>query len=144
MKKKAIITAMTLTASATVIPATPVYASPVALSDSQLDAVSGKDNTSTVRGVDTTVIGGLKNIAGNVQVGYYQWDDDHETDASLNKGGNVQSGEHSMVQQYAMVMANQVAWGGASQSITINSGAGASVGGSQTLEDWWIMYLGGF
>lgn len=142
MKKKAIITAITLTASATVIPAIPLYASPVALSDSQLDAVSGKANTSTVEGFDTTAITGLNDVAGSIQVGYYQWDDTHSNDKSLNKAGNVQSGDNSMVQQAASVIANELAWGGASQSVTTNTDA--SVGKTQLVESWWIMYLGGF
>ena len=103
--------------------------------------VSGKSNTSTVGGVDTTTISGLTSVAGNVQVGYYQWDDDHSADTSLNKGGNLQSGDLSMVQQNATVLANQMAWGGASQSVTTNN---ADIGANQELTSWWIMYLGGF
>jgi len=121
--------------------ALPAFAGPLAVSDSQLDAVSGKDNTSSVGGVDTTAITGVVGVAGNVQVGYYQWDDNHSADASTNKGGNIQSGDNSMVQQNATVAANQMAWGGASQSITTNN---ADVGNDQKLTSWWIMYLGGF
>ena len=119
----------------------PAFAGPLALSDSQLDTVSGKANTSTVGGTDTTAISGLSSVAGNVQVGYYQWDDNHAGDQSQNKGGNLQSGDNSMVQQNAAVMANQMAWGGASQSVTTSS---SDIGNDQTLTSWWIMYLGGF
>ena len=119
----------------------PAFAGPLALSDSQLDTVSGKANTSTVGGTDTTAISGLSSVAGNVQVGYYQWDDNHAGDNSQNKGGNLQSGDNSMVQQNAAVMANQMAWGGASQSVTTSS---SDIGNDQTLTSWWIMYLGGF
>jgi hypothetical protein len=125
----------------TIASALPAYASPLAVSDSQLDNVSGKDNTSTVAGTDTTTVSGLSSVAGNVQVGYYQWDDNHSADSSTNKGGNVQSGNNSMVQQNAAVAANQMAWGGASQSITTNN---ADIGANQELTSWWIMYLGGF
>jgi len=121
--------------------ALPAFAGPLALSDSQLDTVSGKANTSTVGGTDTTAISGLSSVAGNVQVGYYQWDDNHAGDQSQNKGGNLQSGDNSMVQQNAAVMANQMAWGGASQSVTTSS---SDIGNDQTLTSWWIMYLGGF
>jgi len=124
----------------TMASALPTFASPLALSDSQLDGVSGKANTSTVGGTDTTAVTGVI-AAGNVQVGYYQWDDDHSGDKSTNKGGNLQSGNNSMVQQNAAVMANQMAWGGASQSITTNN---ADIGANQELTSWWIMYLGGF
>ena len=116
-------------------------AAPSVLSDSQLDSVSGKDNVSSVAGVDTTTISGLSSVAGNVQVGYYQWNDNHAADQSTNKGGNIQSGDTSMVQQNAAVLANQMAWGGASQSVTTSS---SDVGNDQTLTSWWIMYLGGF
>lgn len=119
----------------------PALANPLALSDNQLDVVSGKANTSTVGGIDITSISGLTGVAGNVQVGYYQWDDDHSADASTNKGGNLQSGDNSMVQQNASVLANQMAWGGASQSVTTNN---ADIGNDQKMESWWIMYLGGF
>jgi len=137
-KTKITIAVAGVVAMATALPA---FAGPLAVSDSQLDAVSGKDNTSTVGGVDTTAITGVTGVAGNVQVGYYQWDDNHSADASTNKGGNVQSGNNSMVQQNATVAANQMAWGGASQSITTNN---ADVGNDQKLTSWWIMYLGGF
>ena len=125
----------------TIASAMPAFAGTLALSDSQLDSVSGKDNISTVGGTDTTTISGLVSTSGNVQVGYYQWDDNHSGDSSTNKGGNVQSGSNSMVQQNASVMANQMAWGGASQSITTNN---ADIGANQELTSWWIMYLGGF
>jgi hypothetical protein len=121
--------------------AVPAFAGPLALSDSQLDAVSGKANTASVGGVNTSTVSGLVSTSGNVQVGYYQWDDDHSGDQSSNKGGNIQSGDNSMVQQNATVAANQMAWGGASQSITTNN---ADVGNDQKLTSWWIMYLGGF
>lgn len=121
--------------------ALPAFAGPLALSDSQLDAVSGKANTASVGGVNTSTVSGLVSTSGNVQVGYYQWDDDHSGDQSSNKGGNIQSGDNSMVQQNATVAANQMAWGGASQSVTTNN---ADVGNDQKLTSWWIMYLGGF
>jgi len=121
--------------------ALPAFAAPLALSDAQLDSVSGKDNSATVAGTNTTAVTGLNSVAGNVQVGFYQWTDTHSGDLSTNKGANLQSGNNSMVQQYAMVAANQLAWGGASHSITNNE---ADIGGEQLLESWWIMYLGGF
>ena len=140
MKTKTIIT-IALASAVTVGSALPVLAGTTALSDAQLDAVSGKQNVSTVAGVDNTTISGVTSVAGNVQVGYYQWDDNHSADASTNKGGNLQSGDNSMVQQNATVAANQMAWGGASQSITVNN---ADIGANQALTSWWIMYLGGF
>jgi len=140
MKTKTIIT-IAFASAVSLVSVLPALAGPLTLSDSQLDAVSGKSNTSTVGGVDNTTISGLTSVAGNVQVGFYQWDDDHSADTSLNKGGNLQSGDLSMVQQNATVLANQMAWGGASQSVTTNN---ADIGANQELTSWWIMYLGGF
>jgi len=120
--------------------ALPVYAGTTALSDAALDAVSGKANTSTVAGVDTTTISG-STLNGNIQVGYYQWDDDHSSDTSLNKGGNLQSGDSSQVQQNASSLANTLAWGAVSQSVTTNN---ADIGQSQAMESWATMYIGGF
>jgi hypothetical protein len=119
----------------------PVYAGTTALTDEALDAVSGKgDNLSTVGGVDSTTISG-STLNGNVQVGYYQWTDDHSGDGSTNKGGNDQSGSASQVQQNGTATANTLAWGAVSQSITTNA---ADVGNDQAMESWATMYIGGF
>lgn len=120
--------------------ALPVYAGTTALTDEALDAVSGKANTSTVGGVDTTTISG-STLNGNIQVGYYQWDDDHSADASTNKGGNLQSGDASQVQQNGSALANTLAWGAVAQSVTTNN---ADIGNDQTMESWATMYIGGF
>ena len=120
--------------------ALPVYAGTTALSDEALDAVSGKANVSTVGGTDTTSITG-STLNGNIQVGYYQWDDDHSGDSSTNKGGNLQSGDNSAVQQNGSAAANTLAWGAVSQSVTTNN---ADIGATQAMESWATMYIGGF
>jgi hypothetical protein len=120
--------------------ALPVYAGTTALSDAALDAVSGKANTATVAGIDNTTVSG-STLNGNIQVGFYQWDDDHSADTSLNKGGNLQSGDSSQVQQNASSLANTLAWGAVSQSVTTNN---ADIGQSQAMESWATMYIGGF
>ena len=120
--------------------ALPVYAGTTALSDEALDAVSGKANVSTVAGTDTTSITG-STLNGNIQVGYYQWDDDHSGDSSTNKGGNLQSGNNSAVQQNGSAAANTLAWGAVSQSVTTNN---ADIGQTQAMESWATMYIGGF
>ena len=128
-------------AALTMSVALPVTAAPTAVSDEALDAIQGKANTSTVNGVDETNITG-SGIDGNIQIGYYQWDDTHSNDKSLNKGGNLQSGDSSQVQQNGTAIANTLAWGAVAQSITTNTDA--SIGSSQTVEDWATMYIGGF
>jgi hypothetical protein len=120
--------------------ALPVYAGTTALSDAALDAVSGKANTSTVGGSDNTAITG-STLNGNVQVGYYQWDDNHAGDKSQNKGGNLQSGDNSQVQQNGAALANTLAWGAVAQSVTTSA---ADIGNDQTMESWATMYIGGF
>ena len=120
--------------------ALPVYAGTTVLSDEALDAVSGKANVSTVGGTDTTSITG-STLNGNIQVGYYQWDDNHSGDKSTNKGGNLQSGNNSAVQQNGSAAANTLAWGAVSQSVTTNN---ADIGQTQAMESWATMYIGGF
>jgi len=127
-------------AALTMSMALPVYAGTTVLSDAALDAVSGKANTSTVAGTDTTSITG-STLNGNIQVGYYQWDDDHSGDKSTNKGGNLQSGNNSQVQQNGSAAANTLAWGAVSQSVTTNN---ADIGQTQAMESWATMYIGGF
>jgi hypothetical protein len=121
--------------------ALPVYAGTTALTDEALDAVSGKSNTSTTQGTDNTQVSGSAVTNGNVQVGYYQWDDIHTSDNSINKGGNVQSGASSQVQANAVVEENTLAWGAVSQSLTTNTG---DIGADQNVESWATLYVGGF
>jgi hypothetical protein len=128
-------------AALTMSMAVPVYAGTTALTDEALDAVSGKSNSSFVGAGDNTLVNG-SSANGNIQVGYYQWDDNHSGDSSTNKGGNIQSGDNSMVQQNANVTANTLAWGAVAQSITEN--VGAAIGNDQVIEDWATMYIGGF
>ena len=119
----------------------PVHAATTVVSDEALDAVTGKDNVSFVGASDNTQILG-STLNGNIQVGYYQWEDDHSSDKSQNKGGNIQSGSESQVQQSITVDANTLAWGAVAQSITTNTAS--SIGNDQTVEDWATMYIGGF
>jgi hypothetical protein len=119
----------------------PVHAATTVVSDDALDAISGKDNVSTVGSTDTTSLIG-SSMNGNIQVGYFQWEDNHSQDNSTNKGGNIQSGDESQVQQAANVNANTLAWGAVAQSITVNTDS--SIGNDQVVEDWATMYIGGF
>lgn len=141
MKTKKIVSTAFATAVSLAMASPSILAGTTAVSDSQLDAVSGMGNISTVGASDSTTVNG-STLGGNVQVGYFQWDDNHGSDTSLNKGGNVQGGAESQVQQNATVDANGLAWGGMAQSITVNTGS--TVGSNQALESWWIMYIGGF
>jgi hypothetical protein len=142
MKNRKIASAAFATVVSLTMASPSILAKTNTVSDSQLDAISGTDNVSTVGSTDSTsVIAGI-GVGGNIQVGYFQWEDNHEQDNSTNKGGNIQSGDESQVQQAAIVNANGIAWGGMSDSVTIN--ADSPIGGTQKLESWWIMYIGGF
>jgi hypothetical protein len=121
--------------------ALPVYAATTAVSDDALDAIAGKNNTSSTTGTDQTTITG-STLNGNIQVGYYQWADEHGADNSTNKGGNIQSGDNSQVQQNADVQANTLAWGAVAQSITTNTDS--TIGADQVMESWATLYVGGF
>jgi hypothetical protein len=121
--------------------ALPVYAATTSVSDEALDAIAGKDNLSTTAGTDSTTITG-STLNGNIQVGYYQWADEHGADNSTNKGGNIQSGDNSQVQQNADVQANTLAWGAVAQSITTNTDS--TIGADQVMESWATLYVGGF
>ncbi|HKJ22914.1 MAG TPA: hypothetical protein VKA13_07480 [Gammaproteobacteria bacterium] len=121
--------------------ATPVYAAKQTMDDQSLAGITGKaSNQATVSG-NSSLNEFMNSAAGTVQVGYYQWNDDHSADASDHKGANDQSGANSMVQQNINAVENTLAWGGASQAATVNT---ASIGGNQKQTSWWIMYLGGF
>jgi hypothetical protein len=132
---------MASAAALTMSLALPVHAATTALSDAALDAVSGKANSSTVGSSDNTTVSATTTVNGNIQVGYYQWDDNHAGDTSLNKGGNLQSGNNSAVQQNGTAITNTLAWGAVSQAVTNNT---ASIGSSQAVESWATMYIGGF
>jgi hypothetical protein len=119
----------------------PAFAAPQSIGDEALDAIAGKANTSSVGGTDTTSITTGVGANGNVQVGYYQWDDTHATDGSLNKGANDQSGATSNVQSNVVSTLNVIAWGAAAGVSTVNT---ADIGVDQVSESWATLYVGGF
>ena len=127
--------------AATTLLSAPVFAEKVPVSDTELSAVYGAANNSAFVGAIENSTVSATNASGNIQVGHFQWTDDHTADASINKGANNQSGDYSMVQQNAIVMANALAWGTVAQSVTMNT---ASVAGSQRTESWAVMFIGGF
>lgn len=123
-----------------VLSTVPAYADKHTIGDKALDHITGKANSTTISGSNSLTMG-MTADHGSVQVGYYQWDDSHQSDASNHKGANDQSGNHSMVQENVTAILNSLAWGGPAQLSTVNA---ASVAGNQNNTSWWIMYLGGF
>ncbi|MEJ2574760.1 MAG: hypothetical protein P8Z00_19425 [Anaerolineales bacterium] len=113
MKNKLIFAGM---AAATLLSAA-VQAAPATVSDSALEAISGKANTagstSATIGLTTSV---KSDNSANIQFGFYQWSDAHTTDASNLKGGNRTDGSSSAVQASVTGENNAYYWGGLGQN----------------------------
>jgi len=137
LKSTALVAAVMVVAT---LLSSPVYAEKVVVSDAMLDTIMGAGNDFTAGGSSTSTVTGL-NANGNIQIGSYQWSDNHTGDLSVNKGANVQSGDNSMVQQNATSTANALAWGAVAQSVTNNT---ADIAGNQVTQSWAILFIGGF
>lgn len=126
-------------ASAAVLASSMAFAGQASLSDSDLDAIAGKDNQAnfTVSSISVTAQGSTN---GNVQVGFYQWEDAHNTDGSYAKGGNTANGDTSNVQNGVLGQNNIFGWGAAAQ---VNTDVG-TVGDSFDSESWGTLMVGGF
>jgi hypothetical protein len=121
----------------------PAQAEMVAVGDSDLSTISGKANFASIAGVDD-LVQGADGSNGNVQVGYFQWDDDHSTDQSNQKGGNIFSSEGgaNAAQQNVTGVINEINWGAAANSAS-NVGS-LTTSGDVDIETWGTLYVGGF
>jgi len=117
----------------------PVQAEMLSVADSDLAAITGKDNASTLTGT-SSLTQGVDGSNGNITVGYFQWNDDHSTDQSNHKGANDQSGAASAVQANVVSALNGITWGAYA---AVNTTA-ASIGNSFDSETWATLYVGGF
>ena len=127
-------------ASAAVLASAMACAAPSSVSDDALDSIAGKGNntatfTSTAIGVT------LASGNGDVQIGFYQWNDDHNTDSSYAKGGNTANGTSSNVQNGVTSLNNIFGWGAAAQVATTVGGA---LAGTFDSESWGTLMVGGF
>jgi hypothetical protein len=125
MKNKLLFAGM---AAASLITAA-VQAAPAVLGDSDLDAISGKNNTagsaSATIGISAQYTG--SDASANIQVGFYQWFDNHGSDGSTVKGGNQVDGTSLTVQSGSSALNNAFFWGGLGQNnLAVTSGIGAS------------------
>ena len=127
--------------AAVTLPCNTALAVKVPLSDKELDAISGMANTVDIANTDSTVISGV-DMNGSIQVGSFQWDDNHAQDGSVDKGANNQSGIESQVQQNVTAVTNALAWGSVAQSVTINTNS--DVNGNQITSSYAVMFIGGF
>jgi hypothetical protein len=127
-------------ASAAILTSSVVMAGQATLSDSELDAIAGKgQNNATFVSTSIDIEQGSGN--GNVQIGFYQWDDFHTTDSSYAKGGNSANGTTSNVQNGVVGQNNIFGWGAAAQ---VNTAVSGSVGDSFASESWGTLMVGGF
>jgi hypothetical protein len=121
--------------------ALPVHAGMMAVSDSDLAAITGKDNAATVNG-DGNILQGGDDQNGDVVVGILQWDDTHTGDLSNHKGANDQGGSSSQVQNNVTASINAISWGALASANYVSAGAVADAGVDQ--EAWATLYVGGF
>ena len=125
----------------TTLPWTTAFAAKLPLSDKELDAISGMANTVDVGNANSSIISGV-NMNASIQVGSFQWDDNHNQDMSMDKGANNQSGINSQVQQNVTALTNALAWGAVAQSVTNNTNS--PINGDQTVSSYAVMFIGGF
>lgn len=135
--KKNIILLVSL-ASATLLTSA-AHAGEVSLSDDALAGISGKDNVASFASTNINVTN--TNGSNDVQVGFYQWADDHSADGSNEKGGASANGDNSHVQANVQSLNNAYGWGWAGQ---YNTTVGGSVTGHFVTTSWCAMYVGGY
>lgn len=102
----------------------PVYAAKQSLGDSALKGITGNGNDVSTITDNSSLISEMANGgdgAGSTQIGSQQWNDDHSTDGSNQKGSNDQSGANSGVQAYVTASINALLWGASAQASTINT-----------------------
>jgi len=108
--------------------ATPVMAGMMSVSDSDLSAISGKDNGITFASGSTILQDQSGDQSANITVAVEQWDDTHAGDTSNHKGANDLSGPTTEAQQTVSAEVNAIQWGAAGNttydgsSITVTSG----------------------
>jgi hypothetical protein len=134
-------------ASAAVLASSMAAAGTTSLSDDALSQIAGKDNNATFTTSTTVALTTGDTSNGNVQVGFYQWEDSHTNDISYAKGGNTANGDTSMVQASVTGENNIFGWGAAAQVSTNIAGGGScncGIGDSFNSESWGTLMVGGF
>ena len=140
----------------------PAQAEMVAVGDSDLASISGKaGNVALILGTDS-LTQSANSANGNVQIGYFQWNDLHTADSSNQKGANffdsgAGAAAGNKVQQNVVAVINEINWGAAANSATnlgeltltsippglAGSGTG-SAAGAVDVETWGTLFIGGF
>jgi hypothetical protein len=124
--------------------ALPIQAEMVAVSDSDLSGITGKDFTNEYlfSGDTTTSITANGDSSANIQVGWYQWTDNHATETSDHKGANDQSGATTTVQGNVAADVNVINWGAWSQLDWVS--ATDTSGGTISQMAYGVAAIGGF
>jgi hypothetical protein len=122
----------------------PVWAEMVSVSDSDLAGISGKDNLFTFAGETSSSQSANDDSSANIQVGWYQWADNHSADTTNQKASNYfssGSAEGNSVQQNAVAAINAITWGATGNG---QFTAASISGGDFTNMDYAVMAVGGF
>ena len=94
--------------------AAPAWAGLSPVADSELAGISGKaDNQYLFSGTANTTQSLTSDNSANILVGWFQWNDDHSTDASDHKGANDVSGVSTTTQANVVSDTNLIQWGAA-------------------------------
>lgn len=121
----------------------PAHAGMVAVGDSDLAAITGKNLNLVNASASSTLLQGSDGGNGNIQVGAYQWDDSHTADASNQKGANYfdSAGGANSAQANVVGVINEINWGAAANTAT---NVGSLTATDIDLETWGTLYVGGF
>jgi hypothetical protein len=94
--------------------AMPVWAGMSPIADSELAGISGKANNQYLfSGTSNTSQVLTSDNSANIQVGWYQWNDNHSADVSDHKGANDVSGTSTTTQENVVADTNIIQWGAA-------------------------------
>jgi hypothetical protein len=125
--------------------AVPAKAEMTAVGDSDMAGISGKAGTANDYTFSSNSVTNQLNSndsSSNIQVGWFQWNDDHTSDVSDHKGANDQAGDTSSVQQNIVADHNAINWG-AWSSLSWKSSGDTSTGTIAQMP-YAIMAVGGF
>lgn len=124
--------------------AVPVWAEMISVSDTDLAGVAGKANTFTFGGGTTSDQTANSDSSANIQVGWYQWSDNHAGDTTNQKASNYFSSgsqQGNEAQQNVVAAINAISWGATGNG---QFTAASISGGDFTNMDYAVMAVGGF
>ena len=123
--------------------AVPVWAEMVSVGDSELSGISGKQNTYNFQGGASITQTANSDTSANIQVGWYQWADDHSADTTNQKAANYFSSENAgnAAQENVAASINAITWGatgnGELTATTVNAATFTNM-------NYGVMAVGGF